>query len=77
MRGMEPIIGLTLAEPDHVVRSTSDPKVDLYYRFCNQTLVGDKHLCVVVKTRPNDAFVITAYLTDSIKRGVLVWPRAT
>lgn len=66
--------------PDYrgrIIRLTDERLDHVRAHPCNQTLVGDKHLRVVVKTRPNDAFVITAYLTDSIKRGVLVWPRAT
>jgi hypothetical protein len=74
MRRMGDTVALTLAAPEWVVRSTSDPQVELYYRFCEATLVGDKYLCVAVKLPANDAFVLTAYLTDSIKRGVLVWP---
>jgi len=31
-------------------------------------------LCVVVKTLDEDAFVLTAYLTDRIKKGVVLWP---
>lgn len=38
------------------------------------TAVGEKFLCVVVKMSPGDAFVLTAYLTDSVKRGWKVWP---
>jgi hypothetical protein len=39
-----------------------------------RTIVGSKFLCVVVKTLDDDAFVLTAYLTDRIKRGVALWP---
>ena len=37
-------------------------------------MVGGKHLCVVVKVRQEDAFVVTAYLTDRVKKGILLWP---
>ena len=47
----------------------------LYYRYYYGTPVGDKYLCVVIKVGPRDAFVITAYLTDSVKPGVALWPR--
>jgi hypothetical protein len=30
--------------------------------------------CVVVKYFSDDAFVITAYLTDTIKAGEILWP---
>ena len=38
------------------------------------TAMGDKYLCVVVKMSQGDAFVLTAYLTDSVKRGWRLWP---
>jgi len=56
-----------------VVESLFDPDIRLYYRFYRGTAVGAKHLCVVVKVSAEDAFVLTAYLTDSIKRGWRLW----
>jgi hypothetical protein len=38
------------------------------------TAVGDKFLCVVVKLIEADAFVVTAYLTDQVKKGKQIWP---
>lgn len=38
------------------------------------TRVGDKWLCVVVKYKTEDAFVLTAYLTDRPKKGERIWP---
>lgn len=75
MRGMERAIEETLLRPERVVESFSDPQARLYYRFYFGTIVSDKYLCVVVKARVADAFVLTAYLTDRIKRGVPIWPR--
>jgi hypothetical protein len=37
-------------------------------------MLGGKFLCVVVKTLEADAFVVTAYLTDRIKKEVQLWP---
>ena len=65
----------TLRYPQKVVQSASDSEASLYYRFYVGTIVKDKYLCVVVKTKHNDAFVLTAYLTDSIKKGETLWPR--
>ncbi len=65
----------TLTVPEHVVQSRSDVEVRLYYRYLFGTIVGDKYLCVVVKLRSGDAFVLTAYLTDEIKRGHRLWPK--
>jgi len=36
-------------------------------------MVGGKHLCVVVKVHQDDAFVVTAYLTDRVKKGTALW----
>ena len=48
--------------------------VRLFYEFYAQTIVGGKWLCVVVKYPENDAFVVTAYLTDKPKTGEDLWP---
>ena len=56
-----------LRAPQLVRRSRSDEAVRLFYEFYAQTIVGGKWLCVVVKYAENDAFVVTAYLTDKPK----------
>lgn len=73
MVGMLDAIAQTLASPEAVIRSLADPKTHLYHRFYVGTKVGDKFLCVVVKVQDDDAFVLTAYLTDKIRRGTVLW----
>jgi len=73
MHGMEGALADTLAQPEVVIQSLVDAKAHLYHRFYVGTRVGDKHLCVVVKIEENDAFVVTAYLTDHIRKGAVVW----
>lgn len=75
MAGMERAIEEALVRPERVVESFSDPQARLYYRFYVGTRVGDKYLCVVIKVSHEDAFLLTAYLTDTIKKGVQLWPR--
>ena len=75
MTGLEGAIEETLTHPEKVVESFSDPQARLSYRFYVGTRVGDKYLCVVVKVLGEDAFVLTAYLTDRVKRGVRIWPK--
>lgn len=77
MAGMDAAIAETLLHPQRVVQSASDPQARQYYRFYFATLVGNKYLCVVVKITDVDAFVLTAYLTNKIKRGDRIWPSAT
>ena len=73
MRGLELAIAETLARPEYVVQSLSDEEARLYYRFYPETQVGGKLLCVVVKSFRDEPFVLTAYLTDKLKRGKIVW----
>ncbi len=55
---------------DQVRRSRKDPAVLLFYR-------GEfpRWLCAVAKVSGRRGFLITAYPTDAIKIGELVWPR--
>ena len=71
---METAIQETLAHPQFVRKSRTDNTVYLSYRFREATLVGDKWLCVVTKYVEDDAFIITAYLTDKLKQGEQLWP---
>ena len=74
MRGMREEIIRTLQAPAEVRVSRSDLTVRLFYEFYSQTTIGGKWLCVVVKYVVDDAFVITAYLTDRLKTGERLWP---
>ncbi len=77
MVGLEAAISETLKYPALVIQSMSDKAVRLYYRFYSGTRVGDKFMCVAVKVRPGDPFVLTAYLTDKPKKGTVLWSANT
>ncbi len=74
MKVMEAEIQRVLRQPQLVRPSRSDAGVRLFYEFYTHTIVGGKWLCVVVKYEENDAFVVTAYLTDNPKAGEDLWP---
>lgn len=74
MANLEAALAETLEQPTLVVQSRSDPTAELNYRYYLGTRVGDKWLCVVVKFAAEDAFVLTAYLTDKPKKGEQLWP---
>ena len=74
MKDMAREIERGLRETQLVRRSRSDTAVRLFYEFYAQAIVGGKWLCVVVKYAENDAFVVTAYLTDKPKAGEDLWP---
>ncbi|MHC1635339.1 MAG: PBECR2 nuclease fold domain-containing protein [Candidatus Methanospirareceae archaeon] len=75
MSGQIDRIQETLLNPDIIVRSRTDPEVELFYRYYDNTPVTEKYLCVVVKVLTEDIFIITAYFTDKIKRGEVLWKR--
>lgn len=65
----------TLLNPDIIIRSRTDADVELFYRYYNNTPITEKYLCVVVKVLVSDFFIITAYFTDTIKRGNILWEK--
>ncbi|NOR77027.1 MAG: hypothetical protein GQ523_01035 [Methanophagales archaeon] len=65
----------TLLDPDQVIRSLTDPEVELFYRHYDTTPVTQKYLCVVVKVLFDDLFIITAYFTDTVKGGEILWEK--
>lgn len=58
-----------------VIQSKSDNTVRLFHRFYTGLVVGDKHLSVVVKYVEPHIFVITAYFTDKVKKGAILWKK--
>jgi hypothetical protein len=74
MADLESALEHTVRQPQYVIQSRTDPEAALNYRFYVGTKVRDKWLCVVVKYAANDAFVVTAYLTDQLKKGAQLWP---
>jgi len=65
----------TLLNPDRIVRSLTDQEVELFYRLYDATPVTQKYLCVVVKVLFDDLFIITAYFTDAVKGGEILWEK--
>ena len=70
------LIQETLADPDEVRMSLEDPStVIIYYRWFWNTPVGSRYVRVVIKLLDGDAFVMTAHVTDNVRRGERVWIR--
>lgn len=74
MNGFVRAIERAIRQPQIARRSKSDASVRLFYEFQNETIVGGKWLCVVVKYIDTDAFVVTAYLTNKPTSGEDLWP---
>ena len=65
----------TISDPDFVIESRTDPQAAIHYHYYRGTRAGDKYLCVVVKYDRDDAYVLTAYPSDEIKKGRVLWER--
>jgi hypothetical protein len=61
----------TLQKPERVILSIADRTVYLFY----SKISSDHWMCAVVKRLNGTGFLITAYVTDSIKKGELAWPK--
>ena len=68
--GKERSVKKCLSGPDEIRVSKKDSSVYLFYRK-----IKTKYLCVVVRRRERESFIITSYLTDKIKEGELKWKR--
>ena len=60
----------TLAEPDEVRLSVSNPNVLLFHRS-----VTPRWVCAVVKRMDDIGYLLTAYPADKIKQGEVVWTK--
>ena len=70
MEKMPEAVYETVQSPDEMRRSNTRPEtVRLYYKWYNNTPVGDKWVCAVVKYLDGEAYILTAYATDRIKAG--------
>lgn len=65
----------TVANPDEVRESTHDPSVLLFYKLYTETPVTEKYLLAVVKVLKREGFIVTAFFTDRVKKGGLVWKK--
>jgi hypothetical protein len=72
LAGQEELIKDTLLDPDEIRRSKSDETVYLFYRSIKEK----RWACAVVKSQYGDVnFLITAYPTDAVKEGEVIWTK--
>lgn len=69
MKGREDIVKETLQYPDEIRQSKIDKDIFLYYKLF------DKLYCVVVKHSAPEGFLITAYPTNKVKEGQIIWTK--
>jgi hypothetical protein len=63
-----------LENPEIVVEgATKDTKI--CYRLFKRTPVTSKYLAVVVKVLNQEGFIVTAYFTERVRRGKVLWKK--
>ena len=72
---IEDPVATTVLSPDAVVRSRTDETISLLYKFYENLTIGDKYCCVVIKYAEQRNFIVTAYMTDRIKEGNVLWKK--
>jgi hypothetical protein len=71
LAGHEQAVRACVRDPELVRASAKDDNVHLYYRG-----VENGYVCVVIGGEdPEDRFVVTAYFTNSIKKGQNLWTK--
>jgi hypothetical protein len=68
---LEAEVTQTLTNPDEIRQSRRDPNIVLFYL----TLKAKRWVVAVARRLNGDGFLITAYQTDAIKEGDLIWHR--
>jgi hypothetical protein len=69
MKSKEDIVKAALQMPDEIRQSKMDKDVFLYYKQF------DRLYCVVVRHAGMEGFLITAYPTDKVKEGDVIWTK--
>ncbi len=69
MKNKEDIIKSLLQIPDEIRKSRTDKNIFLYYKQF------DRLYCVVVRHAGMEGYLITAYPTDKVKEGDVVWTK--
>lgn len=62
-----------LEASDFITRSLYDPEIFLYYKFYTNIWNG-KYIVVVIKKNKRN-FMLTAYITDRVKGGKIIWQK--
>lgn len=70
IEGKEAEVKQCLSNPVEIRKRSEDNDVYLYYHPYEKYFI-----CVVVRHLNGEGFIITAYITDKIKEGEIVWKR--
>jgi len=66
----------TLVEPDEIRESVRASSIWLFYKLYTNSPVSEKYLLVAVKVLDGEGFIATAFFTDKVKKGGLIWKKS-
>jgi hypothetical protein len=64
-----------MENPDEVRESVRMSSIWLFYKFYAESPVTKKYLLVIVKVLDGEGFIVTAFFTDKVKKGGLIWKK--
>ena len=65
----------TLVDPDEIRESVRSSSIWLFYKLYTGTPVSKKYLLVAVQVLNGEGFIVTAFFTDKVKKGDLIWKK--
>ena len=65
----------TLLDPDEVWESAHSASMWLFYKLYAKSPVSQKYMLVVVQVLDGEGFIVTAFFTDKVKKGGLIWKK--
>jgi len=66
----------TLVDPDEVRESMRSSSIWLFYKLYTKSPVSEKYLLVAVEVLDGEGFIVTAFFTDKVKKGGLIWKKS-
>jgi hypothetical protein len=64
-----------LVDPDEIRESMHTPSIWMFYKLYPHSPVSEKYLLVIVKVSDGEGFIVTAFFTDELKKGGLLWKK--
>jgi len=75
MKNQSSQIEKTLVKPDEIRESKRSSSIWLFYKHYANSPVSEKYLLVTVKILNGEGFIVTAFFTDKVKKGELIWKK--
>ena len=65
----------TLVTPDEIRESVHTPSIWMFYKLYPHSPVSEKYMLVIVEVSDGEGFIVTAFFTDKVKKGGLLWKK--